>query len=114
VIIVARQTSDRFVERLDFVTSVGHGTGGDTRLRLRLRGRGPTAVITDLGVLEPDPETRELVLTRVHPGVTAAAAQAATGWDLRVTEQLETTAPPTDAELHALRELEHARPGAGR
>jgi glutaconate CoA-transferase, subunit B len=114
VIIVARQTSERFVERLDFVTSVGHGSGGDTRQRLGLRGRGPTAVITDHGVLEPDPETRELVLTRVHPGVTAAAAQAATGWDLRVADQLETTEPPTEQELRTLRELEHARRGAAR
>ena len=84
VIIVTRQTRDRFVERLDFVTSLGHGAGGDDRLRRGLRGGGPTAVITDLGVLEPDPVTRELVLTRMHPGVTSAAACAATGWELRV------------------------------
>jgi glutaconate CoA-transferase, subunit B len=113
VIIVARQTAGRFVERLDFVTSVGHGEGGDTRCRLGLRGRGPTAVITDLGVLEPDPVSHELVLTRVHPGVTEGAARAATGWDLRVAERLETTEPPTEEELHALRELESARPGGG-
>jgi glutaconate CoA-transferase subunit B len=69
-------------------------------------------VITDLGVLAPDPETRELVLTHVHPGVTAADARAATGWELRVAERLETTEPPTEEELDALRELEHARPGA--
>jgi glutaconate CoA-transferase subunit B len=114
VIIVARQTRERFIEQLDFVTSVGHGTGGDTRVRLGLRGRGPTAVITDLGVLEPDPETRELVLTHVHPGVTAADARAATGWELRVADQLETTKPPAEEELEALRELEGARPGARR
>jgi glutaconate CoA-transferase subunit B len=114
VIIVARQTRERFVERLDFVTSVGHGSGGHTRRRLGLRGAGPTAVVTDLGVLEPDPVTRELVLTRVHPGVTAADARAATGWELRVSEQLATTEPPTAEELGALRELERARPGGGR
>ena len=50
--------------------------GGDERRRLGLRGGGPTAVITDLGVLEPDPETRELVLTQLHPGVTLAEAHA--------------------------------------
>jgi glutaconate CoA-transferase subunit B len=114
VIIVARQTRERFVEQLDFVTSVGHGSGGHTRRRLGLRGAGPTAVVTDLGVLEPDPVTRELVLTRVHPGVTAADARAATGWELRVSEQLATTEPPTAEELGALRELERARPGGGR
>ncbi len=114
VIIVARQTRERFVERLDFVTSVGHGSGGDTRRRLGLRGSGPSAVITDLGVLEPDPVTRELVLTRVHPGVTAADARAATGWELRVAERLSTTEPPTAEELRDLRELESARPGGER
>jgi glutaconate CoA-transferase subunit B len=114
VIIVTRQTRDRFVERLDFVTSLGHGSGGDERRRLGLRGGGPTAVITDLGVLEPDEVTRELVLTRVHPGVTFADVQAATGWELRAAQVLDTTDPPSDEELHVLRALESARPGAPR
>lgn len=114
VIIVCRQTPRQFVERLDFVTSLGHGAGGDERRRLGLRGGGPTAVITDLGVLEPDPVTRELVLTRVHPGVTADSVRAATGWELRVAPTLETTAPPTDDELRALRDLEGASPGGSR
>jgi glutaconate CoA-transferase subunit B len=112
VIIVARQSRERFVERLDFVTSIGHGSRAETRRLLGLRGRGPAMVITDLGVLEPDPDTRELVLTRVHPGVTAADAQAATGWDLRVAAALETTPPPSSEELRALRELEASRPEA--
>jgi len=114
VIIVTRQTRERFVERLDFVTSLGHGAGGDERRRLGLRGGGPAAVITDLGVLEPDPVTRELVLTHVHPGVTPADAQAATGWELRLAPTVETTAPPTEEELRVLRELEAARPGSPR
>ena len=114
VIIVTRQTRERFVERLDFVTSLGHGAGGDERRRLGLRGGGPAAVITDLGVLEPDPVTRELVLTHVHPGVTPADAQAATGWELRLAPTVETTPPPTEEELRVLRELEAARPAAAR
>jgi glutaconate CoA-transferase, subunit B len=79
-----------------------------------LRGSGPTAVITDLGVLEPDPVTRELVLTRVHPGVTTGDAKAATGWDLKVAPTLVTTSPPTAEELDALRRLEAASPGPAR
>jgi glutaconate CoA-transferase subunit B len=114
VIIVTRQMRDRFVERLDFVTSLGHGAGGDERRRLGLRGGGPTAVITDLGMLEPDHVTRELVLTHVHPGVTLADVQAATGWDLRSAPTLETTPRPTEEELRLLRALEGARPGAKR
>jgi glutaconate CoA-transferase, subunit B len=114
VIVIVRQSPRTFVERVDFVTSVGYGAGRGDRERLGLPGRGPVKVVTDLGVLEPDPETRELVLTRVHPGVTAADARAATGWELRVAGRLETTEPPTGEELHALRELERARPGARR
>jgi acyl CoA:acetate/3-ketoacid CoA transferase beta subunit len=67
-----------------------------------------TAVVTDLGVLEPDPETKELVLTRTHPGATADEARAATGWELRVAEPLETTEPPSELELAVLRSLKHA------
>lgn len=114
VIIIVRQTRERFVESLDFVTSLGYGVGGNERQRLGLRGGGPTTVITDLGVLEPDEVTRELVLTHVHPGVTPTDVQAATGWELRVAPTLGTTPPPTETELRVLRDLEAARPGAAR
>src|SRR3954464_8464231 len=64
VIMIVRQSRRTFVERVDFVTSVGYGRGPGDRERLGLRGRGPVLVITDLGVLEPEPSTCELVLTR--------------------------------------------------
>jgi glutaconate CoA-transferase subunit B len=64
-----------------------------------------TAVVTDLGLLEPDAETGELTLTRVHPGVSADDARAATGWPLRVADDLEVVDPPSDTELAALRAL---------
>jgi len=105
VLIVMRQSPRTFVERLDFVTSVGFGSGGDDRERYGFLGRGPQAVITDIGILEPDPETRELVLTKVHPGVSVDAARAATGWELRVAAHVQTTEPPTANELEVLREL---------
>jgi len=89
VMVVAPHTKRTFVERLDFLTT-------DAR---------PVAVITDLGVLTPDPGDGELMLTRVHPGVTVEQVRDATGWDLRVAEDLTTTEPPSDAELNALREL---------
>jgi glutaconate CoA-transferase subunit B len=105
VIVVAPHSRRTFVERLDFVTTVGHGDGPGSRERLGFRGRGPTAVITDLGVLEPDPETKELVLTQVHPGVSVEQVLEATGWDLQVAEELRVTKSPTDQELASLREL---------
>ncbi len=108
VLMVLRHSTRNFVRKLDFTTTVGHGTGPGDRERLGLRGAGPTAVITDLGILRPDPETAELVLTDLHPGVTAERVRAATGWDLRVAATPVTTAPPTDAELGTLRALKAA------
>jgi glutaconate CoA-transferase subunit B len=105
VVVVAPHSPRTFVERLDFVTTVGHGDGPGARERLGFRGRGPTAVITDLGVLEPDPATRELTLTQLHAGVEPGEARAKTGWPLAVAPQLRQTEPPSDAELGALREL---------
>jgi glutaconate CoA-transferase subunit B len=104
VIVIVRQSARAFVEQVDFVTSVGHGSGPGDRERLGLRGKGPTKVITDLGILEPG-DGCELVLTHVHEGVTAEQAREATGWDLRVSDELKTTEPPTVDELEQLREL---------
>jgi glutaconate CoA-transferase, subunit B len=95
-----------FVQTLDFVTSVGFHTGGRSRETLGLPGLGPKAVVTDLGVLEPDSETRELVLTAVYPGVMAAEVVAQTSWPLRVSPSLRVIDEPSRTELEALRALE--------
>jgi len=105
VVVIAPHSARTFVERLDFRTTVGFGDGPGDRRRLGFRGRGPTAVVTDLGVLEPDPETCELRLTQIHPGVEVDQVREATGWDLAVAAEVRHTAPPTDEELSALREL---------
>jgi glutaconate CoA-transferase subunit B len=105
VVVIAPHSSRTFVPELDFMTTVGHGDGAGARERLGFLGRGPTAVITDLGVLEPDPETKELVLVAVHEDVAVDQVREATGWDLRVADELHRTEPPTDEELTALRAL---------
>lgn len=105
VFIILRQSPKAFIEKLDFITSVGHLDGGDARARLGLRGRGPTKVITDLGVMTPDSATRELTLTQIHPGVTVEQVLAQTGWPLKVAPRLATTPVPTAAELDTLRAL---------
>lgn len=89
VMVVAPHSPRTFVKKLDFLTT-------DAR---------PVAVITDLGVLEPAPSDGELTLTQIHPGVEVGAVRDATGWDLRVAEDLKTTEAPTDAERAALEEL---------
>jgi glutaconate CoA-transferase, subunit B len=105
VIVVAPHSKRTFVPQLDFVTTVGHGDGPGARERLGLRGAGPTAVITDMGVLEPDPQTKELVLTQLHEGVSVEAAREATGWELALAPEIRVTEPPSERELDALREL---------
>lgn len=106
VIIVLRQSPRSFVGRLDFVTTVGFGEGAGHRERLGLRGGGPSLVVTDLGLLRPDPETCELTLTEIHPGVDVDTVRAATGWDLKVADELAESAAPTAEELALLRRLE--------
>ncbi len=105
VIVTLRHNRRAFVEHLDFITSVGHGEGGDHRQRLGLRGSGPAAVITDLCVLKPDPTTKELTLVSLHPGVEVDQVREATGWKLRVADHVSVTAPPTQVELDVLRAL---------
>jgi glutaconate CoA-transferase subunit B len=91
VLVVVRQTGRAFVEQLDFLTSPGQRV---------------SAVVTDLGILKPDAETRELTLSSKHPGTTVAEIQAATGWPLRIADDLVETVPPSESELNHLRELE--------
>lgn len=105
VIVIIRQSTRSFVERLDFRSSVGYGDGPGDRERLGLSGGGPRVVITDLGVLRPDPKTCELTLTQIHPGSSPDDAREATGWPLAVADELEQTQPPSEEELRALRDL---------
>jgi glutaconate CoA-transferase, subunit B len=108
IFITMAMSTRAFVDRLPFITSLGHGSGRGSRAALGLTTKGPTKVLTDLCVLEPDPQTFELVVASLHPGVTREAATAACGWPLRFSGALSETPPPTDEELRVLREL-HAR-----
>jgi glutaconate CoA-transferase, subunit B len=104
--VVMTQTKRSFVERVDFITSFGFGDGGDHRHRLGIHTAGPTLVITDLCVMKPDPATKELVVTTLHPGIAREQVEANTGWPVRFAEPLEQTPPPTAEELSTLRDLQ--------
>jgi glutaconate CoA-transferase subunit B len=106
VLIILKQSARAFVNKLDFITSVGHGEGGDSRKRLGLPGAGPVGIITDLCIMEPEADTHEFVVTTLHPGVTREQVIAATGWEIRFADDVEYSAEPTDVELNALRDLE--------
>jgi len=91
IVVIVRQSPKAFVSRLDFLTTA--------------HCKGRTTVITDLGILEGDSATGELVLTSFHPGVAIDQIREATGWPLRVTDAIKQTDAPTAAEISAIRDL---------
>jgi glutaconate CoA-transferase subunit B len=103
--VVVKQSPRSFVPRLDFRTSMGFGDGDGSRSRAGAPGRGPQVVITDCGVLKPEPKSRELRLVARFENVTVDTARQATGWPLKVLDPVEIVAPPTDEELRVLRDL---------
>jgi glutaconate CoA-transferase, subunit B len=93
-----------FVEKLDFVTSPGHLTGGDSRARLGLPGGGPELMITDKAILNFANPEREMQLSALYPGVTANDVQAEVGWSLRLAQKIEEVAAPSAEDLRLIRE----------
>lgn len=102
-VVIMEHSPRRLVERVDYITSPGHGDGGDWRSRGGLPGGGPSAIITTLGVLTFEPASREAVLSSYHPGTDPGSVQAATGWDLRLAADLQETPAPTERELAIIR-----------
>jgi glutaconate CoA-transferase subunit B len=105
IFITLKQAPRAMVEKIDFVTSMGHGKGGDDRAGHGLKTKGPTMLITDLAVWKPDPETKEFTVATVHPGVTRERVQEACGWQVRYADDLGETPAPTAEELKVLRDL---------
>jgi glutaconate CoA-transferase subunit B len=108
IFIIMKQSKRSFVGKLEFITSMGHGEGGDHRVRLGIKTKGPTRLVTDLCMFEPDPQTREMTVTSIHPGASREQIEANTGWSVRYAASVTETAPPSARELEVLRDL-HAR-----
>jgi glutaconate CoA-transferase subunit B len=102
-VVIMPHERHRFTERVGFITSPGHGDGGDWRRRVGLPGGGPSAVITTLGVFRFTADTREMELASWHPGQSAETVRAETGWDLRVAADARETPTPSAAELAIVR-----------
>lgn len=111
VLVTATHSRRVLVDRVDFVTSLGHGSGKGDRVATGLTTAGPRLVITDLCLLQPDADSRELVVTSLHPGVTEERVRDGTGWEVRFAPDLGATPPPSDEELTVLRDL-HRRTDA--
>jgi glutaconate CoA-transferase, subunit B len=105
-VVIMPQERHRLRERVHYVTSPGFGEGAGWRERVGLPGGGPAAVITTLGVFRFDTETRDMILASYHPGQSVESVKAATGWDLRASEDVRETATPTPDELAIVRECD--------
>ena len=105
IFIVMKQGPRSFVQQLDFLTSLGHGRTGRERQALGIRTKGPTLLVTDLCIMRPNPETNEMTVNSIHPGVTREHVKTNTAWDVRFADAVEETPPPTPAELEVLRDL---------
>ena len=108
IFIIMSQSKRAFVEHLDFITSLGHGEGGGHRAGLGVRTKGPTRLITDLCIFEPDEVSREMTVTSIHPGASRRQIDDQTGWKVRYAAAVVDTPAPTPGELDVLRDL-HAR-----
>lgn len=105
VYLITPHQKRRFPERCDFVTAAGYLDGESARKKTGVRGGGPQAVVTDLGLLQPD-DNGELMLVALHAGKSVEEAQANTGWALKVATEVARTQPPSASELALLRELD--------
>lgn len=105
IYIVMRHGRKAFVEKLDFLTSLGHGPTGRERRALGLRTEGPSLIVTDLCTMRPDPESKEFEVVTLHPGATSDAVRENTGWPVRFAARVQETPAPTADELGALRDL---------
>ncbi|MGH2701910.1 MAG: CoA-transferase subunit beta [Actinomycetota bacterium] len=108
IFVITRHGTKMFVPQIDFVTSFGHGTGGDHRKRLGLTTKGPSLVVTDLCLLRPHPATKELSVVSIHEGAAREDIEQNTGWPVKFADEVEQTPPPDAGEVEVLREL-HAR-----
>jgi glutaconate CoA-transferase, subunit B len=105
ILVVTNHDPRRFVEKLDFLTTPGYLTGPGAREAAGLPpGTGPYRVITDLAVLGYHERTKRMQVLSLHPGISLDQVRRATCFDLGVQEPLAQTAPPTEQELHILRE----------
>jgi glutaconate CoA-transferase subunit B len=105
VLIVTQHEPRRFVEQVDFITSPGYLSGGDSRARAGLAVGRIGAVVTDLALLDFEPSSRRMRLRAVQSGVSVRDVRERTGFDLLAADEIDELAPPSERELAIYREL---------
>lgn len=95
----------RLVEKVNYITDVGHLNGYDSRDKAGYSAtQGPVAIITPLCTLKFDSETKEAYLAALHPKVTVEEVKNKTGWELKVSDNVAYNDPPTLQEIEICRQ----------
>ena len=102
VYITMKQSLRGMVEKIDFFTSFGHGSGGNERKSRNINTEGPSLLITDLAIWKPDPISKEFTVHSLHTGVSKEMVQDSCGWKVKYSDNIEVTEPPTELELKTL------------
>ena len=106
IFIIMAMGKRAFVDKLPFITSMGHGPTGRERRALGVKSKGPTRLITDLCLFEPDPETQEMTVVSIHPGVTREQIIENCGWTPSFAAHVVETRAPDSKELEVLRDIQ--------
>ena len=106
IFIIMAMGKRAFVDKLPFITSMGHGPTGRERRALGVKSKGPTRLITDLCLFEPDPETQEMTVVSIHPGVTREQIIETCGWTPSFAAHVVETRAPDSKELEVLRDIQ--------
>jgi glutaconate CoA-transferase subunit B len=106
VLIMVAHEPKRFAEKVTYISSPGYLDGGNTRDRYGFLGSGPSAIITTLGILRPDPDTNEFLLDAYYPFSNIEEIKSNTGWELKVSPRVHVVLEPTVDELKALRKVD--------
>lgn len=106
LVVLMKHERRRFVEKVHYRTSPGHGDGAGWRARMGLGPGGPAVVVTTLGILRFDEYTGEAILASTHPGVSVEDVKAQTGWELRVAPEVGVTPSPSPEELAIIRDAD--------
>jgi len=105
-VIMVTHELKRFAEKVTYVSSPGYLRGGDARSRFGFVGGGPSAIVTTLGILRPNPDTREFELDAWFPFSSVEEIKASTGWALKVVPGAQAVVEPAAEELAALRKVD--------
>ncbi len=105
-IIIMRQDKNKFLDKLNFITTPGYLDGPEGRKKAGLPEGGPYRVITQFGVYGFDEETKRMKLISLHPGATIEDIKENSSMEIIIPSKVERSPEPTQNDIKILREID--------